>query len=320
MPGTRRKNITALFFIVIALAGIGFFVVRSATNTSGPSTAGKTTSAPRVSDAALLYTESDRILLDEIEIPKCIAVDREGRIYVAGGKKVASTNADGAPVNVLFELDLEPSCIAVGTAGEIYLGMGNHVRVFRAGGVPEQWPDLDEKAFITSISETPGGVFVADAGTRRVWRFNRSGRLLDWIEGGNGSLHFLIPSPYFDLAAGDGDRLWITNPGRHRVECYSLEGELLSSWGEYSRDLTGFQGCCNPSHIAALPDGQLVVSEKGLPRIKTYNQLGELTGLVADSRHIKAAGIGLDLATDSEGNIYVVDPKLPGLRIFKKKG
>ena len=61
------------------------------------------------------------------------------------------------------------------------------------------------------------------------------------------------------------------NPGRHKIEAYTFDGELETSWGTPATTIGGFSGCCNPTHIAMLPDGSFVTSEKGLARVKVYD-------------------------------------------------
>ena len=85
-------------------------------------------------------------------------------------------------------------------------------------------------------------------------------------------------------------------------------------------NIDGFGGCCNPSHIAILGDGSFVTSEKGIPRVKIHNRLGELVGVVAPSEQFDENTVGLDLAFDSQDRIYVLDPKRKAIRIFIKKG
>ena len=86
---------------------------------------------------------------------------------------------------------------------------------------------------------------------------------------------FVIPSPHFDLVAGPDETFWVVNPGKRRIESYSRPGELQSMWGQAGAALADFFGCCNPAHLALLPDGRFVTSEKGIPRIKIYSEAGE---------------------------------------------
>ena len=128
----------------------------------------------------------------------------------------------------------------------------------------------------------------------------------------------IIPSPYFDVAVDPDSFLWAVNTGRHSLENYTVDGDLRSSWGEYSMTIEGFCGCCNPTHIAIMNNGKFVTSEKGIARVKVYNGLGELDSVVAGPKQFNEGTVGLDLAVDTEGRIYVLDPVRKSVRIFEK--
>ena len=83
--------------------------------------------------------------------------------------------------------------------------------------------------------------------------------------------------------------------------------------------IEGFCGCCNPTHFIILEDDSFVTSEKGLPRVKMYNRIGELVSVVAPTDQFVESTVGLDLAVDSSQRIYVLDPMQRLVRIFEKK-
>jgi len=128
----------------------------------------------------------------------------------------------------------------------------------------------------------------------------------------------VIPSPYFDVAVDPDGFLWAANTGRHSLENYTREGKLRSSWGEFSMEIEGFCGCCNPSHFAILEDGSFVTSEKGIPRVKIYDRLGRLSSVVAGPDRFDIGTVGLDLALDSAQRILVLDPARRKVRTFVK--
>jgi hypothetical protein len=142
----------------------------------------------------------------------------------------------------------------------------------------------------------------------------------------------VLPSPYLDVEIGRDRQVWVNNPGRHRVEVYSPEGELCRVWGKASMALPGFCGCCNPVNLALTPEGQCVTFEKGLPRVKVYAADGELATVVAGPElfedSARAAAItdadesaygGLDGVVDSKGRVYVLDLMGQRIRVFRRK-
>jgi len=62
----------------------------------------------------------------------------------------------------------------------------------------------------------------------------------------------------------------------------------------------------------------MVTSEKGIPRIKVHNQLGEMISVVAGPDQFAEGTVGLDLAVDSAQRILVLDPKQKLVRVYAK--
>jgi len=270
-----------------------------------------------------------------VQTPRALAVDGHDRIYAAGANELAVFTPNGDPV-ASFPLDSPARCLAVGESGEILVGTTHHVDVYNpTGGLKVSWVSLGELALLTSVAIRRDLVFVADAGTRVVWRLDTSGRLLGAIgadENGGASRHFVVPSPYFDVAVGRKGDLWIVNPGEGRIERYTQAGAFVSSWGRPSMSIEGFCGCCNPVHLALRSDGAIVTSEKGLPRIKVCDASGNLLAVVAAPNALEGSGEsaglelnsaaeapGLDLAVDSTGRVLALDAIKGAIRVFVEK-
>jgi hypothetical protein len=269
----------------------------------------------------VLYSEEGRI---PIALPwvSGIAVGPDDGIYVSGSDSVLIFENDGTP-RFSFNTEGPVRCLAVDKNNVMYLGMGDHVEVYDPKGKKQaHWESLGEQAIITSITISTKNVFIADAGNKIVWKFDRSCSNLQRIGGKDEAKDipgFIIPSPYFDVAIDPDGFLWAANTGHHSLENYSADGNFRSSWGEYGMEIQGFGGCCNPSHFAILEDGSFVTSEKGLPRVKVYNRIGYLVSVVAPTEKFTEGTVGLDLAVDSAQKIYVLDPMQKLVRIFVKK-
>ncbi|NQT24310.1 hypothetical protein HQ585_03045 [candidate division KSB1 bacterium] len=214
-------------------------------------------------------------------------------------------------------------CLATDIEGLVYVGLENIVLVYHPDGSKQaEWDDFPRQAILTSIAVGDSHVYVADAGSRVVHYFNNSGKLItrlgekDPVRNIPG---FVIPSPYFDLCIAKNGSVWVVNPGRHTFENYLPSGDLVAQWGKTSMRIDGFSGCCNPTHIAMTPQGEFVTSEKGLERIKVYSPAGQLLSVVALPEQFDEGTVGLDLAVDSKGVIYVLDPSRERIRIFGKK-
>lgn len=246
-----------------------------------------------------------------------IAVDEAQTMYIAGNQQVGIYKANGTKTGG-FRTDSSAHCIAV-NGKDIFLGMGNHIEHYTVDGKKSLvWKAFNEKSYITSIVYHNNQLAVADAGNKRILKYDLSGNLLQELgkkDPAKGMEGFIIPSLYFEVAYGAFNDMWVVNPGRHRIENYSASGELQNSWGVASMQLDGFAGCCNPVHFAILPQGDFVTYEKGLDRIKIYDPTGKFQCVVAgpgsfkgkSDFHCSQATLVNDLATDANGNIYVLD-------------
>jgi len=288
----------------------------------------------KVDPNLIFYTESSETIVTGFKRSYGIVVNSNGTIYAAGDKAVRLFDSTG---NLQGEIQLEdsPRCIAVSKNGNIYIGMKNYVQVYDNNKkFLASWPRLNGDAVLTSIAVLKNNVFVADAGNRIVLRYDTNGKLLSRIGGKNKERNipgFVIPSPYFDLAIANDGLLRVVNPGRHRIEAYTFDGDLEFWWGVYSPSIEGFCGCCNPVNFAIGKNGGFVTVEKGLVRVKAYDIDGNFVGVVAGPEQlIKASDAkicqrpadcqagGFDLAIDNKQQILVLDTIRNVIRTFVK--
>lgn len=243
----------------------------------------------------------------------------DGLIFVVGDNKLKIIDQEGRLINESV-LVSTPSCIQVGN-GKIMIGFGKSIGIYNMDGTLfSEWPPFDEKSVITSIAIKNDQLFIADAGKRIVYRYLLSGEKIGEFEGKTGDevLHgFIVPSPNFDLAFNADGELWVVNPGNHSLENYTDEGVLRGFWKKSSMEIEGFSGCCNPAHIAFMPDGNFLTSEKGIVRIKIYKPSGELIGVVAPPAKFTDEGHAPDVSVDESGIVYAADPDKQVIRIFE---
>jgi hypothetical protein len=283
-------------------------------------------------DPALIQYDEAAKIATGLEELRAVAIGPEDRIFAAGDKTVRVFSKTGERTGE-FKLGDPPRCLAAGAGGSLFVGMQDHVEVFDASGARQaRWDGLGGDAVLTGLAVAEKDVFVADAGNRVVLRYDLGGKLLARIGKKNPDKHipgFIIPSPFFDLAVGSDGMLWVVNPGRHRLEAYTFDGDLQSFWGEESLGVKGFCGCCNPIHFARLPDGRFVTSEKGLPRVKVYSTRGEFEGIVAgpelfpsqtiNPNSTAVHGVCMDLAVDSAGRVLLADASTRDVRVFTRR-
>ncbi len=274
-------------------------------------------------DPQLLRYHQTGLIDTGFETPHSIALAPDNTLYVAGDNAIRAFDADGRQ-QAETTLSGAPYCVAADETGAIYVGLRDHVEVYEADGqMRSRWASLGENAYLTSIAVDGENVWVADAGNRAVVRYNLAGEVVTTLTGRDGSadsVGFIVPSPHFDVAMTAGGMLIVTNPGRRRVELRAGDGKLQSFWGEASQTIEGCCGGCNPTDIALLPDGRVVTSEKGLPRVKIYSAEGSLECVGAAPDDFSARARGLDLAVAEDGRIMVLDPPARAVRIFAPKG
>lgn len=258
-----------------------------------------------------------------------IAVGANDLIYVAADKMVLIFGPDGAERGRI-ELDDAPVCVAE-RDGEILVGMKDHVEVFDAAGRSKAvWPSLGSDASLTSMAVSEKGhVFVSDGAQQVIWHLGRDGAVIRKID--REGKKFAVPRDFFPIAVS-GDKVVAGNLGRHSIETLDSEGKLLSMWGERSRGVEGFGGCCNPVSFAMTPDGHFVTAEGGLPRIKIFDAQGKFTELVAGPEELESNARGshettrelsegcqtggLEVAVDSTRRILVLDRVTSEVRVF----
>ena len=288
----------------------------------------------RVDPNLILYEESAGVIETGFSDAQGIVVDAEGSIYVAGDRaiRIFARNGD---LQRQIELADAPWCLALSADGTIYVGLKDHVEIYDAQGQRQaRWDSPGNDAILTSIAVADKSVFVADAGNRVVIRYDTAGNLVKTIGKKDPERNipgFVVPSAYFDLAVSGDGLLRVVNPGRLRVEAYTLDGDFEFSWGRASMDIDGFCGCCNPSNIAILPGGGFVTCEKGLVRVKVYDSEGRFVGVVATPNQLVEGGQhqicilpeqcqagGFDVAVDPAGRIFVLDTIKNIVRTFTK--
>ncbi len=283
----------------------------------------------------ILYAQSGPTVSTGFKQSRAIALDSSGRMCVAGDRAIrVFGNAGNFERSI--ELSGEPRCLAVVENGNIYVGLADHVEVLNADGKNvASWESLGDEAVLTSIATHGDGVFVADAGHRVVLHYDTAGTLVGHIGEKDPDREIpglVIPSPHLDLAVSRDGLLRVANPGRNRIETYTLDGHLEFWWGQRSVKIEGFCGCCNPVNFAILPDGGFVTSEKGLVRVKIYNSDGGFVGVVAGPTQLtrgslmkicetpeECQGPAFDVAAGADGRVYVLDTTENVVKIFSRK-
>lgn len=137
--------------------------------------------------------------------------------------------------------------------------------------------------------DSTGAIYVADAGVSKIFKFAAGGKLLkSWGGTGSGNGKFGTGDPR-GLAVGTGNRVYAGDTGNYRVQVFDSEGSFLKAWGSFCF-LSQGTGCVDP-------DGE-----------------GPLE--VGDGQFVEPYA----LATDSSGNVFVVDTSNRRVQVFDGEG
>ena len=324
MKNKKTDKILTASIIIVAVAGVLYFGL-SAIKDDGRRNQDnpfeyKLDLFEQSGHETVAYQEMLTVGLDLVR-PFALALDAHDNLYVTGDRLLLLFDAHE---NLKARVPTERlvSALAVDANGDIYCAAGEYIEVLDSIGVKRaQWQNLGVDAILTSIAVGENDVYLADAGQLVVWHFSKAGDLLGEIgkkDAARDIPGFVIPSPYFDVFLDPDGFLWAVNTGMHQFENFNFDGSMRSFWGKAAMTVDGFSGCCNPSHAATLQDGSFVTAEKGIPRVKIYNRAGEFVCLVAASDQFDKGTVGLDLAVDSNGRIFVLDSKRNQVRIFEK--
>lgn len=274
----------------------------------------------KVDPALVAYKEIKRIETG-LPLPKAIALDAKGNIVVAGNKTLRVFSPDGAQLADL-PLPGPSTALAIAADGNYLVAVKDHVIILTPKGEQVAEWKLGPVSHVTSIAVTKDDIYLADAGERIVLRYDHSGKLKNRVAARDPEKNqsgLVVPSPHLDVAVDANGLVWVANPGVHRIEAYTPDGTLERFWGTPGPSIDGFFGCCNPANFTLFSDGRFVTAEKSLTRVKVYSPDGQLQSVVATPADLGENPMGIDVAVDPAGQVYLLDPMTKTIRVFGEK-
>ncbi len=270
-----------------------------------------------------------------------LAVDKAGLIHAVGDREVKVFDSDGK-LRGHWPTDRPGYCVAIDDAATVYVGEAQQIEKFDSlGNHLTTWRDAARLGVVTAIGFFGEFVLAADAKDRCIRSFDRKANWLIDIGKDNNTKGFMIPNGYLDFSVDAKGVIHAANPAKHRVERYTMSGELLGYFGKFgTHNPEDFPGCCNPTNLTLTREGNVVVTEKAGPRMKVYDTAGTepraLARAVSPSTEPRAlaradspkliALIGpeffdpncknMDVAVDLKGRIYVADTVRLTINVF----
>lgn len=274
-------------------------------------------------DPALVKYREEIVLKTDMPRVRAVTAAKDGSLWIVGDGVAQRWAVSGERSEELEVRRFSGTANCAALLGDTLLvGATDRVMAVAKDGEARVWASPGEGTTITCIATSDTTVLVADAGKRRVLRYDVTGKLTDTLcerDEATGYKGLIVPSPHLDVALSADGTMHIVNPGTHTIEVRDPDGSLRFTWGKSSQEMDGFSGCCNPTDLALLSDGRYVTSEKGIPRVKIYDSFGHFQCVVAGPEHLSSGVVGLDLAAMPDGRIAVVDPGLNAVRVFAPK-
>jgi len=218
---------------------------------------------------------------------------RDNQIFLTDSQTVYIYRANGEALNSFpvesglrdLEVDNDKLYVLYPTSIDVYATNGDSVN---------HWEACSERSDYCAMTLTDDFVFVTDAQNKNICKYTREGNFVKFIF----SPHdFIIPSYSFDIL-NHNDTIYAVNSGRHLIESYTPNGDFIASFGGSGTDSGFFAGCCNPAYILINQKGEFFTSEKGNPRICTFDKSGQFDQVLLNNQLLgggyDAYAIGID--------------------------
>ena len=255
----------------------------------------------------------------------------DNKIYVATNSSVIVFDLSGTlltrfGVNGIIDYDNDSESGAVGKASSesagvrdiavkddlIYLLFPTSIKVYSTEGREvNAWEACSNNSNYCSFTLASDFVFVTDADNKNICKYTTDGSFMKFIHSPRG---FVIPNYSFDIDVLN-DTIYCVNAGRQQIETYTTNGDFIASFGHPGGQPGAFAGCCNPAYILFTPEGDIITSEKGNPRICIFEKNGRFKSQLLNNRMLGGGSNAYDIKI-CDDKLYVALNKT--VSVFKK--
>jgi len=220
-----NKKLLSFFAVFIILVFIGYMIF----DTIRPEGFVKNPEIPveteYISDSWMI---SNELLIEQGSL-NAVTVSQNGNIYVGGDSFVSCYNKD---LQLVWNLITPYPITSLSNYGDtIYAATMELILIISSEGIlSQEWGPFEYNGIITSVASNSSYIAFADAGNKMVFILDKTGDVKTLI--GPSGEQFIVPSPYFDVALGPDNYLFVANTGHRRVETRTIEGEVLSYFGD----------------------------------------------------------------------------------------
>ena len=290
MNKTLKITINLLVFLLIL--GFGFYMIRSFTDKQK----NNIEKAEKQDDTFVSPCKKIKVIETESEI-YCFDIFKNS-IYVANSDRITVFNEYGNFTRS-FEIDENVRDMIV-EENVIFLLYSDRIELYSLDGQKKDTYESCSNSDYCSFTTTKDFIFVTDVENKHICKYNKQGELLQFIKSPEG---FIIPSYAFDII-NINDTIYCANSGRHKIESYTPDGKYITSFGEAGPHAGAFAGCCNPVYLEKTSDGHILTSEKGNPRISSYEKDGKFNAVLLDNNMLGGGTAAYEIHVNDD-KIYI---------------
>jgi hypothetical protein len=305
----KNKKLLALFSLMIILVFIGYIIYDIAR--APVDVEEKSTEADKAAPPEQWRILQEVFIRDSL---KAVAVSPDGNIYLGGNSFLSCYDRD---LREIWTQNTPEKITAITVSLDTIFATSEELifLINKEGKHIGEWGPYEANCLITSVSANKNYLAIADAGNKTVFILKKNGEVLSMI--GHFGEKLLIPSPYFDVSITPENVVYMAHTGNFRIEKRSIDGRLLSSFGEPGSSPDAFCGCCNPAHFTLIPQG-FVTAEKGINRIKIMGPEGGFIEYVSSENDFIPSA-PLDVASADGKIIYGANSADGKLYVFVRK-
>lgn len=152
------------------------------------------------------------------------------------------------------------------------------------------------------VIDSKGFIYVADAGNKRIAKFDGEGKYVsEWGGGGKEPGQFATAH---GLAIDSKDRIYVADRGNKRVQVFSTDGKFIAAWTEAG----------NPFGLLVTPEG-LIVADGDAHRLTLLDFEGKSLGSWGTPETLKLPHL---MALGTDGTLYVTEVDGKRVQMFQR--